>query len=207
MMSGQGDKQAATRGRASNGVIALACGAFVVGMVGMAYAAVPLYQIFCQVTGYGGTTQRTEQYSDTILDRTITVRFDANTAAGLPWDFKPEQRAVTMKIGETTQIAYTARNLSRRESFGRSSFNVTPQFAGAYFMKVECFCFTDTALKPGAELEMPVVFYIDPAIVDLPEMKNINTITLSYTFYPIDAPASEKDQSVSLPKAGANLGG
>ena len=206
-MSGQGDNQAKSKGRANNGVIALACGAFVVGMVGMAYAAVPLYQLFCQVTGYGGTTQRTEQYSDTVLDRTITVRFDANTSSGLPWEFKPAQRDVTMKIGETAQVAYVARNLAKSASFGRSSFNVTPQFAGAYFMKVECFCFTDTTLEPGEEIEMPVVFYIDPEIVDLPEMKNINTITLSYTFYPIDDPSADTNKSVSLPKAGDNLGG
>ena len=206
-MSGQGGNQVKSKARANNGVIALACGAFVVGMVGMAYAAVPLYQLFCQVTGYGGTTQRTEQYSDTVLDRTITVRFDANTSSGLPWEFKPERRDVTMKIGETAQVSYLARNLAKSASYGRSSFNVTPQFAGAYFMKVECFCFTDTTLEPGEQIEMPVVFYIDPEIVELPEMKNINTITLSYTFYPIDGPSADTKQSVSLPKAGANLGG
>jgi cytochrome c oxidase assembly protein subunit 11 len=206
-MSGQRDNQVKAKGRANNGVIALACGAFVVGMVGMAYAAVPLYQLFCQVTGYGGTTQRAEQYSDTVLDRKITVRFDANTSSGLPWDFKPERRDVTMPIGETTQVSYVAKNLAKSASYGRSSFNVTPQFAGAYFMKVECFCFTDTTLEPGEEIEMPVVFYIDPEIVDLPEMKNINTITLSYTFYPIDEPSADTKESVSLPKAGANLGG
>lgn len=206
-MSADDTNKAGGQKRVNNGVIALACGAFFVGMIGMAYAAVPLYQLFCQVTGYGGTTQRTEQLSDTILDRKITVRFDANTSAGLPWDFQPVQRDVTMKIGETTQVAYRARNLSRQPASGRSSFNVTPQFAGAYFMKVECFCFTDTTLQPGEEIQMPVVFYIDPAIVDLPEMKNINTLTLSYTFYPIDNPSPEADQSVSLPRTGANLGG
>jgi cytochrome c oxidase assembly protein subunit 11 len=190
----------------SNGTVALACAAFIAGMVGVSYAAVPLYQIFCQVTGYGGTTQRVEQYSDTVLDKTIKVRFDANTASGLPWEFEPEQREVTLKIGETTQVAYRARNKFDRATFGRSSFNVTPQFAGAYFMKVECFCFTDTELAPGEEMDMPVVFYIDPAIVDLPEMKNVNTLTLSYTFYPVEK-SSETKESVSLPKAGANLGG
>jgi cytochrome c oxidase assembly protein subunit 11 len=194
----------AKSGNRNHGVIALACVAFVFGMVGVSYAAVPLYKIFCQVTGYGGTTQRVEQYSDTVLDETITVRFDANTAAGLPWDFAPMQRDVTMKIGETTQIAYRAENLFKTPTSGRSSFNVTPQIAGAYFMKVECFCFTDTRLAPGEEMEMPVVFYIDPAIVDLPEMKNTRTITLSYTFYPIEESAGEEN-SASLPKA--NIGG
>jgi len=202
-----GNVKKAMIGNRRHGVIALACAAFVAGMVGMSYAAVPLYQIFCQVTGYGGTTQRVEQYSDTVLDRTITVRFDANTAAGLPWEFEPVQRDITMKIGETMQVAYRAKNLFGKATAGRSSFNVTPQFAGAYFMKVECFCFTDTELAPGEEMEMPVVFYIDPAIVDLPEMKNNNTLTLSYTFYPIDAEKTGTKESVSLPKAGANLGG
>ncbi|MCB1452119.1 MAG: cytochrome c oxidase assembly protein [Rhizobiaceae bacterium] len=191
----------------SNGVIAMLCGAFFVGMVGMAYAAVPLYQLFCQVTGYGGTTQRAEtQYSGRILDENVTVRFDANTSAGLGWDFQPVQRDVTMKIGETVQIAYRAKNLTSSPSWGRSSFNVTPQIAGGYFMKVECFCFTDTKLEPGEEIEMPVVFYVDPDVVDLPEMKNIRTITLSYTFYPVDAPSPEA-KSVSLPKTGNNFWG
>ncbi|MBO6719009.1 MAG: cytochrome c oxidase assembly protein [Rhizobiaceae bacterium] len=195
------------RRRMSNGTVALACGAFIVGMVGVSYAAVPLYQLFCQVTGYGGTTQRVEQFSDTVLDRTITVRFDANTANGLPWEFGPKQRDVTMKIGETVQVAYAAKNIFGKPTSGRSSFNVTPQSAGSYFMKVECFCFTDTELAPGEEMEMPVVFFVDPAIVDAPEFKNINTLTLSYTFYPIDSSSSEAKESVSLPKAGANLGG
>ena len=194
-------------GRFSNGVIAMLCSAFFVGMIGMAYAAVPLYQLFCQVTGFGGTTQRADtQYSGRILDEKITVRFDANTSAGLPWDFQPIERDVTMKIGETVQVAYRAKNLAGNPTWGRSSFNVTPLIAGGYFMKVECFCFTDTKLAPGEEIEMPVVFYIDPDIVDLPEMKNIRTITLSYTFYPVDEPSPEA-KSVSLPKTGNNLGG
>jgi cytochrome c oxidase assembly protein subunit 11 len=125
----------------SNKVVAGVCLAFIGGMVGMSYAAVPLYAMFCQMTGYGGTTQRVEQYSDRVLDREITVRFDANTSS-VPWDFKPAARDVTMKIGETTQIHYTAKNLSTRPTSGRATFNVTPEMAGAYFNKVECFCFT-----------------------------------------------------------------
>lgn len=170
----------------TNTAIAAVCVAFIGGMVGMAYAAVPLYNLFCQVTGYGGTTQRVEQYSSTVLDREITVRFDANVSGGLPWQFEPVDRNVTMKIGETTQIAYEAKNVFSKPTSGRASFNVTPQMAGAYFMKVECFCFTDTELKPGETMEMPVVFYVDPAIVDVPELKDVKTITLSYTFFPID---------------------
>lgn len=170
----------------SNRVIATACLAFFVGMIGMAYAAVPLYQLFCQVTGYGGTTQRVEQYSDTILDREITIRFDANVASDLPWDFKPVQRDVKIRIGETAQISYTARNMFKAPARGRATFNVSPPTAGAYFNKVECFCFTDTELKPGETMDMPVVFFIDPEIVNVPELKNTETITLSYTFFSID---------------------
>lgn len=168
----------------SNGAIVAVCSAFVFGMVGMAYAAVPLYEMFCQVTGYGGTTQRVEQASDVVLDRKIKVRFDANVAPGLAWSFTPVEREVELKIGETVQVLYKARNLAATPSAGRATFNVTPESAGAYFNKVECFCFTETALKPGEELEMPVVFFVDPAIVEPVETKNIHTLTLSYTFYP-----------------------
>jgi len=178
----------ANRNDRSNRLVAGICVGVFTGMVGLAYASVPLYDLFCRVTGYGGTTQRVEQYSDTILDRKITVRFDANVSGGLPWKFEPEQRDVTMRIGETTQIAYRAENLFTAPTGGRASFNVTPELAGGYFNKVECFCFTDTTLKPGETLDMPVVFYIDPDIVNLPEFKNMRNITLSYTFFPIDAP-------------------
>jgi cytochrome c oxidase assembly protein subunit 11 len=174
------------RTRTSNKLVAAICVAFFAGMVGMAYAAVPLYALFCKVTGYGGTTQRVEQYSDRVLDRKITVRFDANVAGGVPWDFKPVVREMTMKIGETAQAHYTATNLFPTPSAGRATFNVTPEMAGAYFNKVECFCFTDTTLQPGETLDMPVVFYVDPDIADVPELKNMTTITLSYTFFPID---------------------
>ena len=165
--------------------IAIVCLAFFTGMIGMSYAAVPLYKMFCQVTGYGGTTRRVEQYSDTILDKTMDVRFDTNTA-GVPWDFRPVQRRVSLKIGETVQVEFSAKNISSMTTRGRATFNVTPLAAGAYFNKVECFCFTDTELKPGETLEMPVVFFVDPDIVNDPELKSINTLTLSYTFFPID---------------------
>ncbi|HEY6632826.1 MAG TPA: cytochrome c oxidase assembly protein [Rhizobiaceae bacterium] len=182
----------------SNRLVAGVCVAFFGGMIGMAYAAVPLYAMFCQVTGYGGTTQRVDQYSDRVLDRKITVRFDANVSSGLPWDFKPVQREMTMNIGETAQAHYTAANVFSVPTSGRATFNVTPEMAGAYFNKVECFCFTDTTLKPGETLDMPVVFFVDPDIVDVPELKDIRTITLSYTFFPI-----EKDEPVAVAPAGS----
>lgn len=170
--------------RVSNGLIMAGCVVFVGCMVGAAYAAVPLYQLFCQVTGYNGTTKRVEQYSETVLDKTIKVTFDANTSSGLNWDFKPVQNSVQPKIGETVQIAYEAVNKSPNTVTGTAVFNVTPMEAGAYFNKVQCFCFTETTLKPGEKLDMPVVFFVDPEITRAEETKNITTITLSYTFYP-----------------------
>ncbi len=146
----------------ANWLVAGVCLAFFGGMVGMAYAAVPLYAMFCNVTGYGGTTQRVTQYSDRILDRKITIRFDANVSGGLPWEFRPAARDMTMKIGETAEAHYTAANLFDTPTAGRATYNVTPEIAGSYFNKVECFCFTDTTLKPGQTLDMPVVFYVDP---------------------------------------------
>ena len=172
------------KGRQANHAgIVLACVLCVSIMGGMAYAAVPLYQLFCQVTGYGGTTQRVEQYSDTVLDRTIKVRFDANVN-GLPWTFRPKQREIEIRIGETVQIEYEATNRSARATSGQATFNVTPQMAGAYFNKVECFCFTEMRLEPGETIDMPVVFFVDPAIVEQRETANVDTITLSYTFFP-----------------------
>jgi cytochrome c oxidase assembly protein subunit 11 len=179
------DRATEARNNRRNRMTAIVCGSVFFGMVGLAYASVPLYRMFCQITGYGGTTQRVEQYSDRVLDREITVRFDANKMSGLPWNFEPAQRSVTMPIGETVQIQYKADNWSSQPAAGRATFNVTPEMAGAYFNKVECFCFTDTTLKPGEAIDMPVVFYVDPAIVDVPELKDIKTITLSYTFFPI----------------------
>lgn len=173
-----------SRKRRGNGVVVGACLAFAAGMLGMAYAAVPLYDMFCRVTGYNGTTQRVEQASDVILDQKIRVTFDANTAAGLPWEFRPVQREVDLRIGETVQIMYRAKNISSRPTTGQATFNVTPMEAGAYFNKLECFCFTETTLQPGEGMEMPVVFFVDPEIVKPVETRGIKTLTLSYTFYP-----------------------
>jgi cytochrome c oxidase assembly protein subunit 11 len=167
----------------ANGVIVATCVAFVVGMTGMAYAAVPLYDMFCRVTGYNGTTKRVEQASDVILDKKIKVTFDANIASDLPWSFKPVQREIELKIGETVQIEFEATNMAKKATTGQAVFNVTPMAAGAYFNKVECFCFTETTLQPGEDLKMPVVFFVDPEIVKAVETKGINTLTLSYTFY------------------------
>jgi cytochrome c oxidase assembly protein subunit 11 len=195
--------------RRSNRTVVLVCLTFFGTMLGMSYAAVPLYDMFCRVTGYGGTTQRVDQYSDVVLDRKVKVRFDANVAGGLPWEFRPVARDVEIRIGETTQAHYQAKNVFSAPTSGRATFNVTPQLAGAYFMKVECFCFTDNALAPGETMDMPVVFYVDPAIVDVPELKDIHTITLSYTFFPIDGDGSQNQAATGKTEANTDkkLGG
>ncbi|EIM72881.1 cytochrome C oxidase assembly protein [Nitratireductor aquibiodomus RA22] len=204
-MSGEQGNQNSTAGNRNRNA-AILCVAVVSGMVGMAYAAVPLYQLFCQVTGYGGTTQRVEQYSDTILDQTITVRFDANTN-GVPWEFQPKQREVTLRLGETTQISYVSRNLSNEPTSGTATFNVSPARAGAYFNKVECFCFTEQELQPGQSYDMPVVFFVDPEIVKVPELKNLKTITLSYTFFPLEKKAPVAAAPKTNTNQNENLGG
>ena len=159
------------------------CAAFVAGMVGMAYAAVPLYDLFCRVTGYGGTTQRADQAPAETGERRFVIRFDANVAGGLPWNFQPLERSREVVVGEVAQTAYEVVNIAARATAGTASFNVTPQAAGAYFNKLECFCFSDQQLAAGERLEMPVVFFVDPAIANEPELDSITTITLSYTFF------------------------
>lgn len=165
------------------------CLMFAGGMVGAAYASVPLYEMFCKVTGYGGTTQRVESAAVTPIDRTVTVRFDANVRSGLPWSFTPKQRSVTLRVGEVAEIAYVVENLSDEETVGTSTFNVTPMSTGSYFSKITCFCFTEQRLKPGERLEMPVVFYVDPAIADDHELDSVKEITLSYSFFPVKEPS------------------
>lgn len=182
MAEDMGQAGSGRKGR-NNAAVVLMCLAFVGGMGAMTAAAVPLYNLFCKVTGYNGTTQRVEQYSETILDKTMNVTFDANTSSGLNWEFKAA-RPITPKIGETVQVSFTATNRSSQPTTGTAVFNVTPMEAGAYFNKVQCFCFTETTLQPGETLEMPVVFFIDPEVTKAEETKDIGTITLSYTFYP-----------------------
>ena len=178
---------------------AIACVALVAGMVAMSFAAVPLYRLFCQVTGFGGTTQRAEAVAGPVLDRVMAVRFDANVGDGLPWDFRPVERQVELKVGEQGQAVYRATNRSDRPTTGTATFNVSPPLAGAYFVKIECFCFTEQTLEPGQSVDMPVVFYVDPAIAEDSDVKNLATITLSYTFYPVEQPAriSQADAATS----------
>ncbi|MDJ0930267.1 cytochrome c oxidase assembly protein [Breoghania sp.] len=171
-----------------NRTLALVCVAFVGCMVGAAYAAVPLYQIFCAVTGYGGTTQRAEAAPVTPIDRRIKVRFDGNVATTLPWSFKPVTRQVELQLGEVATERYHVVNESGRKTAGTATFNVTPFEAGAYFNKLDCFCFTEQDLAGGEARDMPVVFFVDPAMNEDPNLAHIDTITLSYTFFPAETP-------------------
>lgn len=155
----------------------------VLGMVGMAYASVPLYEIFCRVTGYGGTTQVATAGADRVLDRSMTVRFDSNVNPELPWTFKPVQRSMTLKVGETRLAFYEATNTGSETLVGTATFNVTPDKSGLYFDKIDCFCFTEQVLRPGETVDMPVSFYLDPALADDRKMDGVTTITLSYTFF------------------------
>ena len=157
---------------------------FATCMVGMAYAAVPLYSIFCQVTGYGGTTQAADEAPVDVISRKMTVRFDANVSGGLSWAFHPATKPVTMKIGETGEAQFEVSNLGNSASTGTATFNVTPAAAGIYFNKLECFCFTEQTVKAGETVSMPVIFFVDPDIDKDPDLKSIDTITLSYTFFP-----------------------
>ena len=162
---------------------ALILGGVVCGMVGLSFGAVPLYRLFCQVTGFGGTTQVAEEAPVTIGDRLVTVRFNADTARDLPWHFKPEQREMTVRVGEMAMAFYNAVNQSDRSLIGTSTFNVTPVKAGAYFNKIECFCFEEQTLAPGERADFPVSFFVDPDIVEDRRLDDVTTITLSYTFF------------------------
>ena len=168
---------------------ALLAGALVCGMTGLAFASVPLYRLFCQVTGFAGTTQVGSQ-APGATGRTISVRFDANHASSLPWRFQPRDHRRDIAIGARNIALYEAQNLSDRPVTGTATFNVTPSQAGQYFTKIQCFCFTEQTLRPGQSVSMPVIFYVDPRIEQDPVAREISEITLSYTFYPVDRPPS-----------------
>jgi len=175
---------------ARNRRVAVICAAVGFGMLGMAYAAVPLYDLFCRVTGYGGTTQRAERPADTVLSRSMTVRFDANVGGGLPWEFVPLSAPQTLPIGENGLAFYRVTNTSDRPIVGSATYNVAPEQAGSYFNKLQCFCFTEQRLEPGESMEMPVSYFLDPEIAKDPDASRLSTITLSYTFYEVKKPAA-----------------
>ena len=172
-----------------NGRTAALAALLVLAMIGLAFASVPLYRLFCQVTGFDGTTMRaTGDAPGAVAGKTVSIRFDGNVAPALPWRFKPVEATQTVSIGERDIAFYTAKNLTARSYTGTASFNVTPVWAGKYFNKIQCFCFTEQTLRPGQEVRMPVVFYVDPKILQDPDARDVTEITLSYTFYPVDQP-------------------
>jgi cytochrome c oxidase assembly protein subunit 11 len=186
--------------------VAALCGLLVAFMVGAAYAAVPFYNWFCRSTGFNGTTMvATSAPASGPLARTIAVRFDANVSGGLPWKFVPEQSEITVRIGEVVTIFYTVTNQSARTTVAQAAYNVAPLTVGAYFQKINCFCFTEQTLAPGEKREMPVVFYVDPALVQDAENDGLNSITLSYTFYPVRDAAPKPVASGEADRRKGNL--
>ena len=166
-------------------VVAAICGMVVALMVGMSYAAVPLYSWFCRATGFGGTPQVAETAPTQTSSRSITVRFDANVGAGLSWRFEPEQRSIETHLGEVVTVYYRATNLSQQETGAQAAYNVAPTTVGSYFTKINCFCFSEQHLGPGETRDMAVVFYVDTELAADSDQDDLNTITLSYTFYPL----------------------
>jgi cytochrome c oxidase assembly protein subunit 11 len=174
-----------------NRVVAIRMALFALAMLGLAFASVPLYRAFCQVTGFGGTTQKADAAPGAVAGQ-IGVRFDANIDPALPWKFEPVQETVRIHPGARTTIYYQATNYTARSTTGQAVFNVTPEIAGKYFSKIECFCFTEQTLKPGESVKMPVIFFVDPKLRDDPDTDHIDEITLSYTFYPVENPESAR---------------
>ncbi len=187
-------------------VVASICGLVVVLMVGSSYAAVPFYNWFCRATGFNGTTQVAEAAPTSApLARTVAVRFDSNVAGGLPWKFEPEKTEIEVRIGEVVTVYYSVTNQSARTTTGQAAYNVAPLSVGAYFQKINCFCFTEQTMAPGETRQMPVVFYVDPALVKDSENDGLNTITLSYTFYPVRDPSPKPVAEVDPEKRKGDL--
>ena len=184
--------------------VAVWCAVLVAAMVGAAYASVPLYRLFCQVTGFDGTPRVTTKPSDRVLDKTMTIRFDANVGPGLPWRFEPVQTTTNVKIGENALAFYRATNTSDRPVWGMATYNVFPEQVAPFFNKLQCFCFTEQLLQPGESVEMPVSFFVDPQITGDKDAHAVTHITLSYTFYPVAAPkagVAGKDRGPATPEA------
>jgi cytochrome c oxidase assembly protein subunit 11 len=194
------------RARVSRDVfVASLCGLTVALMVGASYAAVPFYDWFCRATGFNGTTQVASSSPGSALERRIAVRFDSNMGPGLPWKFAPEQTEISVKIGEVVTAYYTVTNQSARPTSGVAAYNVAPLTAGSFFQKINCFCFTEQTLAAGETREMAVVFYVDPALVADHDYDDLNTITLSYTFYPAKDPAPQPLAATESDRRKGNL--
>lgn len=192
------------RGIRRTGLIA---GGVAVAMLGLAYASVPLYRLFCQVTGFGGTTMRVDENAvPNAVDKVIKVRFDANVAPGLAWTFKPVQTQATIRIGERKMAFYQATNLTDKPITGMATYNVSPDTAGGYFMKIHCFCFDQQTLQPGETVDMPVSYYIDPAILEDASARRIDEITLSYTFFPQEEETNKTAANTAVKAADGTQG-
>jgi cytochrome c oxidase assembly protein subunit 11 len=205
--SEQNGKQATAAPRLGrDALVAAICGLVVVLMVGASYAAVPFYNWFCRATGFNGTTQvATSLPTGAPLERRIAVRFDTNIAGGLPWKFEPEQTEIEVKIGQVVTVYYNVTNQAARTTTGQAAYNVAPLTVGSYFEKINCFCFTEQTMAPGEKREMPVVFYVDPSIVNDHDNDALNTITLSYTFYPVRDATPKPLAASETDKAKGNL--
>jgi cytochrome c oxidase assembly protein subunit 11 len=194
------------RGLGRDARVAALCGLLVAFMVGASYAAVPFYNWFCRATGFNGTTMVASAAPATgPLARTIAVRFDSNVSGGLPWKFVPEKTEITVRIGEVVTVFYSVTNQSARTTYAQAAYNVAPLTVGSYFQKINCFCFTEQTLEPGETREMPVVFYVDPALAADSENDGLKSITLSYTFYPVRDPAPRPVASSETDKRKGNL--
>jgi cytochrome c oxidase assembly protein subunit 11 len=183
-------------------VVAFLCGSFVALMVGVSYAAVPLYSWFCRTTGFGGTTQVAKALPTTQSARLITVRFDSNVADGLPWSFAPERNTIDVRLGQVVTVYYKVTNQGTRATIGQAGYNVSPPTVGIYFEKINCFCFSAQTMAPGETRDMAVVFYVDPRLADDSEQDRVSTITLSYTFYPAREPPPLVNESAVAGKSG-----
>src|ERR1700733_10062588 len=194
------------RGLGRDAMVAAICGFVAVLMVGASFAAVPFYNWFCRATGFNGTTQvATAAPTSAPLARKIAVRFDSNVAGGLPWKFEPEKTEIEIRIGEVVTVYYTVTNQSARTTTGQAAYNVAPLTVGKYFQKINCFCFTEQTMAPGEVRQMAVVFYVDPSVVDDSDNDGLNTITLSYTFYPVREPTAKPLAASEPDKAKGNL--
>ena len=183
-------------------LVAFVCGGVVAVMVGLSFAAVPIYSWFCRSTGFGGTTQVAQAAPTETSGRHITVRFDSNVGAGLPWQFEPERRTIDVKLGEVVTVYYKVTNDSARVTTGQAGYNVSPPTVGIYFEKINCFCFTQQTMKPGEKRDMAVVFYVDPKLAKDSEQDDLNNIALSYTFYPVRVPAQPVAESETPEQSG-----
>ena len=195
-------QQKPQHGRSRDLLVAFLCGSFVAVMVGVSYAAVPLYSWFCRTTGFGGTTQVARSLPARESARTITVRFDSNVAAGLPWRFEPERNTIDVHLGQVVTVYYKVTNEAARVTVGQAGYNVSPPAVGIFFEKINCFCFTEQTMQPGETRDMAVVFYVDPKLAKDSELDGVSTITLSYTFYPAKLPEQPVAAGTPQPNGG-----